>query len=160
MLWEFVFIIYVALSHYICSTTSIIYKDLFSPQRTIRPTAGCVWGDLSVLVCVHVWCGAALLVISVTTSVPVHVHECDLIQQLFLQLCSSGVYHWPVCRISQVDFHRWCQGGQLWSASPLSCWKVKADKHKTPILAPLQSPAGSDTHQTDIEPAAAARAVV
>lgn len=61
----------------------------------------------------------------------------------------SGVCDWPVCRISQVGFHRWFRGGQLWSASPPSCWQVEADKRKTPIQAPPLSHAEIDTHQTD-----------
>lgn len=48
VLWEFVLInhLYVILFHYICSTTSIIYRDLFSPKEQLHPQQGvceCIW---------------------------------------------------------------------------------------------------------------------
>lgn len=69
---------------------------------------------------------------------------------LYSSLCVCVCVFWPVYRISPVDFHRWSQEGQLWSASPPSCWQVEADKRRTPSLAQPPRHAGTDTGQTDL----------
>ena len=93
------------------------------------------------------------ILLCLSLSVSIFVSVCF---SLFLSLCLyvflfSDVCDWPVCRISQVGFHRWSQGGQLWSASPPSCWQVEADMRRTPSLALPLSHAETDTHQTDLQ---------
>lgn len=162
------FVQFVLINHlWLCNTVSLYLLHYinnlqrpFFPKRTITPTAGCeyIWVCWCMCMCM---CGVVRKCITRIFFYHSHSHVNWSNNRFFPQVCvHSGVCHWPVCRISQVGFHRWSQGGQLWSASPLSCWKVKVDMRKTPILAPLQSPADFDTHQADIEPVLAGRAVV